>query len=184
MGDGVLTRRLRWTAAAVVVVAVAVGGWWWLFRSGAVRFPGEGSFGITVPAATAGPYTAGSMTLCLEGVDSAVVDEVTVDDGGLAVTDFAVRPRTEWPQLGLGTTQQALRSTGFGDGRTITGRCADHAGSELGVELTKPTSATARTDVLVVHWSSGIRSGTVEVPMHLVLCAGEPESNPECAYDR
>jgi hypothetical protein len=176
----VLVWRVRAGAALLVVAAVVVAAWWFFWTT-PVRMPGAGGgFGIAIGSTVAGrPYSVGSIPLCLDGVGSAVIDSVTVDDGGLRVTDFAVRPRREWPQMGLGSAEQSLRATGFGSDRTITVSC-DGGFAELGVEFRKSGEATARTDVLEVHWSAGIRSGTVEVPLHFVLCGDEDPVAPAC----
>jgi hypothetical protein len=167
--------------AALLVVAAAVAAAWWFFWTSPVQITGEGGFGIIVHSAVSGqPYSIGSIPLC-EDDPSAVVDSVEVDDGGLRVTDFAVRARPEPPRLALGSLPQSLQSTGFGRDRAVTAPCDGESWSELGVEFQKATSATARTDVLLVHWSAGIRSGTVEVPMQLVLCAEGDDIDPDCA---
>ena len=171
---------LRAVAAAPFLAAVLAAAWWFFWTS-PVTYPGDGEFGVIVSSASAEkPYTAGSFSLCLDGVESATVDAVTVDDGGLIVTAFAVRQQPEPPAMGLGFTQQTLTSTGFGTGRTITGQCGEGQGSEIGVEVIKPTTATARTDVLFVHWTAGLRSGTVQVPMHYVLCEHDGSADPDC----
>jgi hypothetical protein len=169
------------TVAAVLVLAAGLAAAWWSFWTSPVVLPGEGSFGVTVHSSLAEkPYTAGSFSLCLDGVETATIDDVTVDSGGLIVTAFAARPQPKPPALGLGYTQQTLESTGFGTNRTITGQCEDGPGSEIGVEVIKATPATARTDGLFVHWSSGLRSGTVRVPLEYVLCDPGDTADPDC----
>ena len=167
---------------ALPLLAAGVATVWWFFWTSPVRLPGDGGFGIVVGSNTSGqPYSVGSIPLCLDGAETAVVDSVGVDDGGLHVADFAVRPAPEPPRMALGSAPQSLRSTGFAAGRTITEPCDGGNWSELGVEFDLSTSATARTDVLEVRWSAGIRSGTLLVPMQFVLCGSEDTLDPDCA---
>jgi hypothetical protein len=165
----------------VPLLAAGLATAWWWFWSEPVRFPGDGAGGFSIGNAVAGqPVAVGGLHLCLDGAETAVIEQITVDGGGLTVTDFTVRRMPTLPATGPGTGQeQPLPSTGDG-GRTIGGQCADGVGSEIDVWVTKATSATARTDVLAVHWSSGIRSGTVETPVRVVLCEGEETADPNC----
>jgi hypothetical protein len=48
------------------------------------------------------------------------------------------------------------------------------------VELTRPSRDTARADGLLIHWSAGIRSGTLHIPGHFVLCAESDTSSGTC----
>ena len=59
---------------------------------------------------------------------TAVVEDVTVNRGGLTVTDFAVRPRPGPPALGFGSgAQRAPADSGFGDARSFSAQCDDGA---------------------------------------------------------
>ena len=116
--------------------------------------------------------------LCLAGVDSAVVDSVTIESGdGLTVTGFALRPMS---REGLGAEPVALAETGFGTDRAVRGQCSAGTGSELAVEFTKRTSGPARAEGLLVHWNGGGRSGTTPVPMEVVLCPGPVGTESDC----
>jgi len=155
-------------------------GWWLLAPTGepAVAFPGGADFGISLPSTMADkPYSIGAIALCVNGVDSAIVDSVQPGPGAaLTVSAFAVRPHMGT----FGAEQVSLRAAGFGNGRVVTGQCSAGEGSEIGVEFTKPGSATARTDGLLVHWHTGSSSGITRVPLHLVLCQGRDPAVASC----
>jgi hypothetical protein len=183
--------RLLVATAVALVAAMALG--WLLFRPDVgllrddhgVSQPGgpddQGSFGMGMTSIAAGTYSiAGAIVVCLRaGVERAVIDEVTVESGGLIVTGVAVRPVRRGTVDGgpYGT----LSDLGFSPGRTVTGQCADERYSDVGVQFAKPTAATARADGLVLHWHAGSRSGETRVQMHVVLCEGADLSVPECS---
>ena len=82
----------------------------------------------------------------------------------------------------FGSRPGRIADSDFGSrDRTIHGRCEDAASTEVAVELTRPTRRTARADGLLIHWSSGIRSGTLRIPGHFVLCAEPDTSSDGCA---
>jgi hypothetical protein len=84
--------------ALVLILGLAA---WWLFWSARLVWPAEdpGAFGITVPSTSdTAQWTFGESVVCLEGVDSAVVESVEPEAGDARVTAFAVRP------VPLGTT--------------------------------------------------------------------------------
>ena len=173
------------TALLAGTAVVAFGAWvWWDSPRGgraddgaAVRFSGTGEFGISLPSTKGGaPYSIGGIPLCRGDVDAAEVVAVSADDQGLVVTDFAVRP----PTLSVGADQIALDETDFGSGTSVTAPCSEDRSSELGVEFTKPADTTARTEVLLVEWRAGDRTGVVHIPMHLVLCEHPDQDVPEC----
>jgi hypothetical protein len=83
----------------------------------------------------------------------------------------------------FGPDPRALAATDFGGGRTVRARCADKDYTELAVELTRSAGGTAHADGLVVHWSSGLRSGTVRIPGQFVLCDAATTDAPECDPD-
>jgi hypothetical protein len=178
--------RARWAAAGGVAVVLAAGGWLAVASSGwpssgsdvALRFPGGQDFGISLPSTVADrPYSIGGIALCVNGASSVQVDEVLpADDDGIRVTDFAVGPLDGT----FGADQVTLEAAGFPDSRTVHGACADDQGSQLGVQFSKPTAATARVDGLTVRWHSGEVSGTTTVPLHLVLCEGPDQDVPSC----
>jgi hypothetical protein len=179
--------RSAWTAALIAVLLVVGAGTWW-FSSARLVSPGDGSFGIGIPAEGARvTWSFGSLMLCLEGVDSARVESVQVESGGLRVTDFAVRPEPQPGPDGItllfGTEPTPLAATDFGGDRTVHGRCADQDYTELAVELTRSTGGTAYADGLLVDWSAGLRSGTVRIPGQIVLCAAAAIDAPECDVD-
>jgi len=181
--------RLRSAWIAVLIVALlSVGAGTWWFSSARLVSPGDGSFGIGIPAeGERGTWTFGSLMLCLEGVDSAVVESVEVESGGLRVTDFAVRPEPQPGRDGItllfGAEPTPLAATDLGGDRTVHGRCADQDYTELAVELTRSTGGTAYADGLLVDWSAGLRSGTVRISGQIVLCAATVIDAPECDTD-
>jgi hypothetical protein len=178
-------RRRPWATAATAVLLVVGVATWWFTWSASLLSPGAGSFGITVPAdGDEVTWSFGSVTVCLEGVDSAVVESVHAASGAASVTDFAVRPA---PQPGpdgvrmfFGAEPRRLASTEFGSNRTVRGRCDDDLHTELAVELTRPEGETADADGLLVTWSAGLRSGTLRVPGRFVLCDAATTAVPEC----
>ena len=91
-------RWLPWAAAATAALLVIGAVTWWFAWSARMVSPGDGSFGIDVSAEDGTvTWSFGSLSVCLEGVDSAVVESVEVESGAASVTDFAVRPT---PQAG------------------------------------------------------------------------------------
>jgi hypothetical protein len=188
VGNAPVRRRrwLPWAAIGTVVLLVAGAAVWWSFWSARAVWPGDGAFGISVPSTEEDRVFAfGSMSICLEGVDSAVIEGVEVEAGNASVTDFGVRPHPEPADDGivtvLGSQAGHLADTGLRGGRSLRSRCGDASRDELGIEVTRAGPGTARADGLLVHWSSGIRSGTVRIPAHFVLCAGRDTSAPSCA---
>ena len=161
--------RPRITAATALLVAGSAGAWWLFWASPVVS---EGGFGVTVHDVQPGrPYLVSVNTLCLDGVRTAALDDVTVPRGGLTVTDFAVRPRLGPPSLGMGSgAEGSLADAGFGDARSFSGQCDDEAYTELAVELSRNDVGPAHTERLDVHWSAGLRSGVVSVPVTVTFC--------------
>jgi hypothetical protein len=155
----------------VTVLVVVAAAAWWLFWSSPVV--SEGGFGVTMHDVQPGrPYLVTVETLCLDGADSAVVDDVTVDRAGLTVGAFAVRPRPEPPALGLGSgAQSSLADIGFGDARSLSGQCDDESYTELAVELSRDDAGPAHTKSVDVHWSAGLRSGVLSIPVSVTLCS-------------
>jgi hypothetical protein len=130
------------------------------------------------------PYTVGGIPLCLDAGSSVVIDDITpVGTAGISVTGFAVRPKYSLEFTGA---QRSLSAAGFHGGLTVTGACPFENGSNLGIQFSKPTDATARLDGLVVSWHSPgswhshRQSGTAIVPLHLVLCEGTDVTIPDC----
>jgi hypothetical protein len=169
-----------------VVLMAGLAAAWWMFWSARLAWPSDdgGSFGVSVPATDDGrSWTFAESVVCLEGIDAVVVDDVEVAAGEARVTDFAARPLpepdAEGVVMGFGSRPGTLASSDFGShGRRIEGRCEDEAYTEVAVEISRSTLGTARADGLLVHWSAGIRSGTLHVPGHFVLCA-EPDTSAE-----
>jgi hypothetical protein len=172
-----------------VILVAGLAAAWWVFWSARLTWPTEdlgGVFGISVPSTDGSrSWTFAESVVCLEGVDSAVVDSIEVGQGNARVTDFAVRPRPALDQEGVvmlfGSRPGPLWQNDFGPpDRTIDGRCAGEAYTEVAVELTRPTQETARADGLLIHWSAGIRRGTLLVPGHFVVCTESDVSAESC----
>lgn len=170
------------------MLLVAGAAAWWVFWSPRVERPSEAdgdSFGIGVPSVEDDvTFSFGGMMLCVSGAESAAITGVQAASGTARVTDFAVRralpPDGEGISWAYGTETQRLSESEFGTGRTVDGRCAEGELSELAVELTRPGPDTARADELLVRWSAGIRSGTVRIPGHFVLCTEPDTSASSC----
>jgi hypothetical protein len=178
-------RWLPWAAAGIAVVLVIGAGTWWFSWSARLVWPGDGSFGIGEPAEGGqATWTFGGLSVCLQGVDSAVVESVEVESGGLRVTDFAVRatpqPGRDGVTMLFGAEPAPLNATDFGGDRNVHGRCADEGYTELAVELTRPTGGTAYADGLLVDWSAGVRSGTLRIPGRFALCDAASSATPTC----
>ena len=182
--------RQRWrpwgAVAAVVVLLLGVGAWWFSSSARLVSPGGDtGSFGISVPTPD-GPaaWSFGSIPLCLEGVDSVVIESVEAGSEELSVTHFAVRPTLEPGSDGvthlLGAEPRPLAFTDFGSGRTLRGQCADEEYTELAVELSRSGDGTARADGLLVRWSAGLRSGALLVRGSFVLCENASTDAGDC----
>jgi hypothetical protein len=181
-------RWILWATAGTALLLVLGLATWWLFWSARLVVPGEdpGAFGIAVPSTSDTPqWTFGESVVCLQGVDSALVESVEVEAGDALVTAFAARSvrgrdadGTVWL---FGDRPGRLADSDFGSGdRTVHGRCEDAASTEVAVELTRPSEQTARADGLLIHWSAGIRSGALHVPGHFVLCAEPDTSSGNC----
>jgi hypothetical protein len=168
-------RWLPWSAAATVALLLGLAAAWWMFWSEPVVV--KGGYGVTFhDAEPERPYTVAVELLCLDGPERARVDDVTVDRAGLTVVDFAVRPRPEPPAVTLGAVEEHLADTGFGRGRSFSGQCDVEAFTELAVELRRDGVGPAHTETLDVHWSAGVRSGVLRVPVSVTLCPAGDET--------
>lgn len=167
---------LPWTAALVALL-VALGSAWWFFWSSPVRNT-FGAFGISYDRSMPGsPLSHGIAHLCLDGAERATVDDVVADPTGLTVVNFAVRPLPPAPEPGLGSADVPLRELGFRGDRSFAASCAAGDVVELGVELVRGEFAPSYTDGFDVHWTAGVRSGVLRVPVRVALCT--PQEGPE-----
>lgn len=174
-------------AAAMAVLAAGVG--WFASRDSTrdgadgprLTTPAKLPFGISLPSTRAGqPFAFGSMPVCLSSPGSVTIDRVTATDaiGGLTVDAFAVRPLSANM---FGAEQVTLATSGFGGTHEVTGSCSGTpGGAELAVQLTKTSSGHARESGLAVSWHSGSRSGTTNIPAHIVLCQSANLDTPAC----
>ncbi len=180
--EGTTTRRRRWgpwAALGTAVLAVAGYGLWWLVWSTPIR--DYGGYGVGIHDVEPGePQTIAVGPFCLDGADAAVVDDVTVDPAGLTVRGFAVRHAD--PHEYFGGFPGSLRDSGFGGSRTFTDQCdrGDHA--EAAVEIVRGVNGPAMTDHVFVHWSAGVRSGVLALPVQAALCL-DGEVNDLCPPD-
>ena len=142
---------------------------WWLYLSSPVH-NAFGAFGVGYDRAVPGePWSHGAAHLCLDGAAEATVEEVTADPGGLTVVDFAVRPLGPRPDPVLGTNTAPLTDMGFSE-RSFDAQCEAEEYVELGVQLTRGESGPASTEGFDVHWTAGVRSGVLRVPVSVLLC--------------
>lgn len=140
-----------------------------------------GSFGASLPSRAGKPLTLGAFPVCLTEPGVAFIDAVTVIKarGGLAVTDYQVRPIRGNDRFGEDSV--SLARSGFGGTKRVTTTCGGFAdGSELAVELTKSLPENARGDGLLVRWHTAHRHGAIPMPIQIVLCEGPHENVPAC----
>ena len=180
--DGRTTRRRRrlpWAALATAVLLVVGYALWWLVWSTPIR--DSGGYGVGFTDVEPGESrTIGLPPLCLDGAESAVIDDVTVDPAGLTVVDFAVRPAD--PHEGFGGFPGSIRDSGFGGSRAFTDQCAGGDHAEVAVELVRGVNGPALTEHVYLHWSAGVRSGVIALPMGAALCL-DGEVNDFCGPD-
>lgn len=171
--------RRAWTAFAIALLLVGGYGLWWMLWSTPIR--AVGGYGVGVRDVRPGvPTTIALVPLCLDGARSAVIGAVTVDPAGLTVVGFAVR-RLD-PKNGFGGFPGALRDSGFGDSRTFTEQCAGGDRAEVAVELVRGVNGPALTRQFTLHWSAGLRSGELSVPVGAALCL-HGQVNEFCSAD-
>jgi hypothetical protein len=166
-------RGRRWALLAAAVVVLVVLGYavWWLVWSSPIE--GASGFGISRHDSEPGEVYSITVaeTLCLDGAERAVVEDVTVDPAGLTVTDFAARLRPEAPDTGFLGANGPLRGQGSGWGDAIEAQCHRGEYSEVAIELTRGVLGPAHTEVVNIHWSAGVRSGVLTLPVQVTLCA-------------
>lgn len=171
-------RRRRWPSVAVAgLLAVLVPVGWWVLGSSPLRNT-FGGFGVSHLGSAPGvSFSVGIAHLCLDGADSATVDAVTVDPTGLTVVDFAVRPVPSGRSSALSSAESSLRELGFTGDRRLTLPCGAGDGAELAVEIERGELSPAWTEGFDVHWSAGLRSGVLRVPVQVALCSPQ-EAEP------
>jgi hypothetical protein len=159
---------MPWTLGAVVLAVLGYALWWWVLST---PIGGGGGFGVSMNDVEPGEVrSVGVAQLCLDGAGEATVDEVTVDPAGLTVTDFAVRPRPEPPDLAFGAGGGPLRAIASGWSDRFTAQCAAGEFAEVAIDLTRGVDGPAHTDHVDIHWSAGMRSGVLSVPVQAALC--------------
>jgi hypothetical protein len=172
-------RWVPWAAAGTVVLVLAGYGLWWLAWSTPLR--ASGGYGVGFDDVEPGDSrTLGIGPLCLDGAGSAVIEDVTVDPAGLTVVDFAVRHADL--HKGFGGFPGSLRASGFGGSRTVTDQCDSGDNAEVAVELVRGVNGPAFTEHVDLHWSAGVRSGVLSLPVSAALCL-DGEVNEFCAAD-
>jgi hypothetical protein len=148
----------------------------------ALAMPGDSApWGISLPSTKArAPYTIGGIPVCLRSGQAAVIDDVkaTGAQDEIQVTNFVVRPLSD--EL-FGAEQVRLSDAGVVGGHRVDAACSrEPGGAELVVEMQKARPGNARIAGLNVTYSTAGRKGSLQVPLHLVLCQAADQETPDC----
>jgi hypothetical protein len=142
---------------------------WWLVWSTPVNT--HGGFGIAADDVEPDePRTVAVGPLCLDGAANAMIEKVTVDPAQLTVADFGVRHSPRSPAPSFIARKGTLESTGPGWGRSFDDQCSAGDYAEIAVEFRRGVLGPAHTEVVNVHWSAGVRSGVLTLPVQVTLC--------------
>ena len=169
--------------AAVVVVCCVLAGCNSVARErdgGSVRLQlpadvGPVRSGLPAPKQSA-PITVGAGTVvCLDQPGTARVLQVSGEEASdnFAVQGFALRPN---PSLRgenqLGEIRGTLADAGFRSGADEVDAVCDGSGAgyELGVQLARTGPGPATSRAFLVRWVSDTSSGTLRIPLAVVLC--------------
>jgi hypothetical protein len=149
--------------------------------SGAVslQLPGElypAASGLPAPTENA-PISVGAGTVvCLSGPGAAAVVDVRARDAtsNFAIEGFAVRPNPSLKgQNQLGDIRGSLYDAGFdptADEVDMACHSVDGAGYEVGVQLARTGPGVATSHGFEVVWRSGEQTGTLFIPLAVLLC--------------
>lgn len=184
-------RRGRAASVALVVAVVALGAyllfgrasWPHLGIDGGRLNPGVGE---SFPLGVGHPESVGGVLICLSRPGSAKITAVRPYHvvGGFKVEAYAVRPD---PYVSgrdsLGNADGPLTSNGFGTDHVVDVKCdRDHRkpAYELGLQVTRTTSADAGAAGFDVYYRSQGHTGMFTVPYAQVACSGNGQG-PGCA---
>jgi hypothetical protein len=177
---------LRTTAAAVICGILAAG------CTNAVRLqlpPGDltpAGAGLPAPEENASISLGSAMVVCLNQPGTATVVRVRGDDttDNFTVQQYSVRPNPAMTgDLMLGDYRGPLAETGFKPGRrTVDAVCEPGTGSgyELGFQLARTGPGPASSSGFLVDWESATSSGTLRIPVAVVLCDGPTAFPARC----
>lgn len=139
------------------------------------------------PRVTAGyPLVFGSMMVCLRQPGSVEVRSIEplLPMGGVTIRAFGLRPNPLWTGAGPSVIARSgfLKSSGFTRNHQVTLTCDSSTGrsDELGIELSKSTSAMASLRGFLIHYVSEGTAGTLRFPYHIVLCTAPRVENAQC----
>lgn len=174
-------------AALLVTLLVSVAGCS-PSASGAVEWVGAAAgtrFGLALPLPKPGsPLTVLVGPLCRTGTQAASVTAVTFDNtDGIALTGFATRARGAYDEV-AGAETKELGEAGYNPSAgTVSSACGDQASTRvthLAIQVTASQARRVRASGLTITYSAGATTGTLRIPMTLILCLGLPEGQ-RCA---
>jgi len=156
----------------------------------------EGGAGVGIGGTSANtPYSFDDATLCVATPGTVTIEEVEPERpvGGLRVTMFATRAGRHTdtaPMNRVADPKQRLRTVGYpaSGAATVAGPCAvgdspDISGTRfttLGIEVTKPTTRTAKTTGMIITYRSGGKRLKITIPYGIILCEGQAGED-ECS---
>ena len=157
-------------------------------KSTSLTLPGEltpGTAGLPAPTTDA-PISVGVGTVvCLSGPGVATI--VAVRPVGATenfeLEDFAVRPNPSLTGgLQLGGEPGTLQDVGFEPGELQVDAVCDDAGSgyEVAVQLARTGSGPGISHGFDIDWESGTKSGSLHIPLSVVLCDADTAQIPRC----
>ena len=153
--------------------------------------PGErypATSGLPVPTVDA-PISIGlALVVCLSrpGVATIVAVHPVAGTENLEIQDFATRPN---PALvgedQLGEVRGTLEKAGFDPHAHDVDAVCDGEGSgyEVAAQLARTGLGPAASHGFDIDWESGANSGTVRIPLSVVLCDAEKAWIPRCDID-
>lgn len=185
---------LRTTAAAAICGIVAAG------CTTAPAQPTRETVRLQLPAGNLTPAGSGlpapkentpisvgaGAVVCLNQPGTATVVQVRGDDAtdNFTVQEYSLRPNPALTgDYALGDYPGPLAETGFQTGqRTVDAVCEPDTGSgyELGVQLARTGPGPASSSGFLVDWKSDTSSGTVRIPLAVVLCDAHTAGPARC----
>ncbi len=121
------------------------------------------------PSAAGRSWVHGSLTVCLDRPGEVTVTDVTVLEGDLEVTGWALRDGRLRVNTGfVGDLPGTVASNAIPNTNAITEVCADNS-YEVIVQL-KAGTKTTEARGFVVHYESSHGERTLELPERLIVC--------------